>query len=671
MKTRFLLMSATAVSAAAVLSLPAIGQSLDYNAMSGLFGEAVTAGATGAPQRSSDVPATMIIITRDDIERSPEFDVPGLLRHYAGIGHNRFGFGDSQVAIRGEASGYMPRLLVLVNGREVYLDSYGYTAWSTLPVQLEEIQQIEVVKGPQSALYGFNAVSGVVNIITRNPDFENWATARVNVGNGGYDDVALTAGRSFGDRASVRFSYGNAGAEEFDPVASNVFAVSLADGDFSRETAALEGRFQLTDNVRLIAEATTSEVQLQELTSIYYTTRSLYELNSLKLDVEADTDFGFITVSGYRNETEIAYDFGPTSNELTAFRVQDLFKIGTNDTVRLTAEYREGTTISFPEPGNGGFGYETMAFSAMWNHKFSSAIDLTLAGRFDSVDWSRDGSPNPAIYIFSQEDYDVSFEEFSYNAALVWRPQSGGAVRFSAARGIQAPSMFDIGFTLFTTTTPIPLAITGNPNIETSVVTAYEVAYDRALSPTLDLRAALFTQETSDVRGTFGAFPDILPPSAPVPVLLFNNRGDTQTTGAEISVTGDPDGPWNWGLNYTYQNVEDDLDTFGLFTALDFENATPEHLANLHIGWTGERFTADAFFNYVSATTSPFQPEFGVLTQYELDAALAASFRAGFKVNDHVNVSLNAQNANFGSGEIANVNYQPASRTWLQLSTSF
>ncbi|WP_300532191.1 TonB-dependent receptor [Maricaulis sp.] len=670
MNTRFLMMSATALSAAAVLSLPAIGQSLDYSAMSDLFGEAVTAGATGAPQRSSDVPATMIIITRDDIARSPEFDIPGLLRHYAGINHNRFGFGDSQVSIRGEASGYMPRLLVLVNGREVYLDSYGYTAWSTLPVQLEEIQQIEVVKGPQSALYGFNAVSGVVNIITRNPDFGDWASARVNVGDGGYGDVSLTAGRRLGERASVRFSYGNAGADEFDPVESNTFAVSLADGDFSRETAAIEGRFQLSDNIRLIAEATTSEVELQELTSIYYTTRSLYELTSYKVDVEADTDFGFLTLSGYRNETEIAYDFGPSSNELTAFRVQNLFKLGTSDTVRLSAEYREGTTVSFPDPGNGGFGYETTAFSAMWNHKFSNAVDLTLAGRFDNVEWSRDGDPNPALYIFSQEDYDVSFEEFSYNAALVWRPQSGGAVRFSASRGIQAPSMFDIGFTLFTTS-PIPLAITGNPNIETSVVTAYEVAYDRAISPTVDLRAAVFMQDTSDVRGTFGAFPDILPPAAPVPVLLFNNRGDTQTTGAEISLTGNPDGPWNWGVNYTYQSVDDDLDTFGLFTALDFESATPEHLANAHVGWTGERFTADAYLNYVSGTTSPFQPEFGTLTRYDLDASLAASFRAGYRISDHVNVSLNAQNANFGSGEITNVNYQPASRTWLQLSTAF
>ena len=153
MKNIFLTTSLTALAASIAATAGVSAQSLDYTMMSELFGEPVTAGATGAPQRASDVPATMIIITQDDIQRAPEFDIPGILRHYAGVDFTRYSFGDSQVSIRGAASGYTPRLLVLVNGREVYLDSYGYTAWSTLPVQLDEIQQIEVVKGAQSALY--------------------------------------------------------------------------------------------------------------------------------------------------------------------------------------------------------------------------------------------------------------------------------------------------------------------------------------------------------------------------------------------------------------------------------------------------------------------------------------------------------------------------------------
>ena len=59
--------------------------------------------------------------------------------------------------------------MVLINGRQVYMVDYGRIVWGNLPVQLNEIRQIEVIKGPNSALYGFNAVGGVINIITYDP----------------------------------------------------------------------------------------------------------------------------------------------------------------------------------------------------------------------------------------------------------------------------------------------------------------------------------------------------------------------------------------------------------------------------------------------------------------------------------------------------------------------
>ena len=76
-------------------------------------------------------------------------------------------------------SAVQPRLLVLINGRQVYLDDYGRTAWQTLPVQIDEIRQIEVVKGPNSALFGFNAMGGVINIITFDPlaDFDQYGNS--------------------------------------------------------------------------------------------------------------------------------------------------------------------------------------------------------------------------------------------------------------------------------------------------------------------------------------------------------------------------------------------------------------------------------------------------------------------------------------------------------------
>ena len=671
MKKQILSTTAAVLAAGLTCQSGAFAQTLDYTAMSELFGEPVTAGATGAPQRASDVPATMVIITGEDIRRFPERDIPGILRHYAGMDVTRYGFGDGQVNIRGAATGYTPRLLVLVNGREVYLDSYGYTAWATLPVQLDEIQQIEVVKGAQSALYGFNAVSGVVNIITRNPELGNYATARVDGGTDSYTDLSLVAAYGFGDRASVRFSLGSTRADEFGGYPGNTGAAGFGDVEFSRDTLALEGRFALTNKVSLTTEFTHSEVNQVESTSIALAAESEYEITSYRAGIEADTDLGFLTVSGFRNEVEVLYSFGLNETSLTAFAIEDLFKVGTRNTIRLSAEYRDGESNSFPAPGNGDFGYETLAASAMWNRRFSDTIELTLAGRYDHVDWSRDGDPDPALYPFSREDYDVTIEEFSYNAALVWRPEFGGTMRFSTGRGVLAPTMFDIGFGLPVTVGGNTLVISGDPNIEPAIVTNYEIAYDRSLSPTVDLRAALFYHETEKDRGAFGPVPDLFPPAVNAPAFLFGNRGDTATTGAEVTLNGNPEGPWNWSVNYTLQSVEDDLSPFGVNTVRDYEGATPSHLANARVGWTGERFRADVLVNYVSSTDVPMQPAFGSVSRVSVDDVISASFRGEYVINDNLSVALNAQNANFGDGEQTNANTLTESRFWLSLRAGF
>jgi len=151
---------------AGLMSSAASAQSVDYQSLQDTIGEPVTTSVTGKPQRASETPASIEIITRNQIAHSPAHDVPDLLKTYAGVDVNRWTAGQTDVAVRGGVQTYNPRLLVLVDGRQVYLDHYGMTDWNLLGVQLEEIQQIELVRGPATALFGFNAASAVVNIIT-------------------------------------------------------------------------------------------------------------------------------------------------------------------------------------------------------------------------------------------------------------------------------------------------------------------------------------------------------------------------------------------------------------------------------------------------------------------------------------------------------------------------
>ncbi|MBL4837116.1 MAG: TonB-dependent receptor plug domain-containing protein, partial [Kordiimonadaceae bacterium] len=143
-------------------------QSIDYSSFEDMFGEPITVGATGTPKRASEVPVNMTIITAHQIRRSGSRDVPEILRTLVGLDVQRVTQTNANVAIRGmNIDG--GRLRVLINGRDTFRTYEGVTQWATLPVSMAEIRQIEVVRGPSTSLYGANAVTGVVNIITFNP----------------------------------------------------------------------------------------------------------------------------------------------------------------------------------------------------------------------------------------------------------------------------------------------------------------------------------------------------------------------------------------------------------------------------------------------------------------------------------------------------------------------
>src|SRR5690606_296934 len=124
--------------AAAALPMPAAvhAQAIDYGALEELFGEPVTMTVTGSPQRQSAVPVSMEIITAAEIGRTGARDLVGVLRHVAGVDFMQTTNDHADVSIRGYNEAFSSRLLVLVNGRQVYADYYGFTPWSTIPVEV-------------------------------------------------------------------------------------------------------------------------------------------------------------------------------------------------------------------------------------------------------------------------------------------------------------------------------------------------------------------------------------------------------------------------------------------------------------------------------------------------------------------------------------------------------
>ena len=114
-------------------------------------------------------PAAITIISQDDIRMSTASTVAELLQTVPGLDMMQLTASNPEVSIRGFNQRLSNKVLVLVDGRTVYQDFIGSTLWSALPITLEDIERIEIIRGPGSAIYGANAFGGVINIITRAP----------------------------------------------------------------------------------------------------------------------------------------------------------------------------------------------------------------------------------------------------------------------------------------------------------------------------------------------------------------------------------------------------------------------------------------------------------------------------------------------------------------------
>lgn len=123
--------------------------------------------ASKRPERLSDVPAAVFVITQEDIRRSGATSIPELLRMAPGVQVARISATEWAVNIRGYNELYANKLLVLIDGRSIYTHVFSGVFWDVRDTALEDIERIEVIRGPGASVWGSNAVNGVINIITK------------------------------------------------------------------------------------------------------------------------------------------------------------------------------------------------------------------------------------------------------------------------------------------------------------------------------------------------------------------------------------------------------------------------------------------------------------------------------------------------------------------------
>lgn len=141
----------------------------------------LTASMRASSERKA--PASVRVLTAREIEASGASTLWDALRQVPGVDVVETRAGQGDVSIRGFNQSTSNRLLVLLDGKTVLQEFYGLAAWEEIPVGLREVDRIEIVKGPASALYGANAIHGVINIITKTPEQLNGGLFGFSTGN--------------------------------------------------------------------------------------------------------------------------------------------------------------------------------------------------------------------------------------------------------------------------------------------------------------------------------------------------------------------------------------------------------------------------------------------------------------------------------------------------------
>jgi outer membrane receptor protein involved in Fe transport len=640
-KSKLVLGCATAAAGLAGFGAQAIAEPIDRGALEELFDEPVTLSATGAPQRANEAPVNMTIITQEDIRRSGAIDLPGVLERLANVDVMRDNRGMVDVTIRGYNSTLSPRLLVLLNGRQVYLDHYGMTNWSAIPVQLSEIRQIEVVSGPNTALFGFNAVAGVVNIITYDALRDDVDEFSATLGEPGYARASGVWTAHPSKRMGVRVSAGSAEAESYsgdDAVSRAAFGHDAVKP--VTKAGALNISYDLATNVRADFEATWS--MNEQMSRFYaYPLENQYETNSFKLGVSADTSLGMLSAQIYSNNLDQSSTGGVYDSRITVGSVSLIAKPAPAHIMRFAGEIRRNDL----EQGQSDLIYFIYSLSGMWNWQASQALALTSAARFDLLELRRSGPLIAPTFPFQNADYDGEITQWSYNLGAVYRMGDYDSLRMSAARGVGAPSLLELGLEgQLAAAPPFDLFYAGDPSISPTIVYNIEAGWDHEL-PALGakLRAAVFWQKNEDLKVLTARATTL---SQTAFALISDNVGESEMHGIELGLTGQA-GRLHWDAQYAWRHIDDALNIPPQEFGLDYEHTSPEHVVTAGLAWVAAHWEIGADARYTSATrqygiaplTFPLTP----LTPAHVDAYTQLNARLAWRPRQDLRIELSGR----------------------------
>jgi len=442
--------------------------------------------ASRRAQSALEAPNATSVITAEEIRLSGATTVPELLRRVPGAEVMMLGQGSANVSLRGFNQRIANKVLVLVDGRTEYQDFLGMTLWSSMPVELGDIERIEVIRGPGSALYGANAMLGVINIITRAPGTGPRARFQAFAGNGN------TAGGSF-------VSHGGSGGLRYRATA----AYSQAD-KWSRDVADDRPDMVVTDrqkdmglrsaraNLATVYQLDSGvELGLSGGVNRYYT--EIYPLGLLRnyyLDggsafVKADAGLGPLKVKAFWNHlgVDAGPQYEPTGQRSLATRV-------TSNVFNGEALFSQGFTLLGEHQVN--LGVEGRLKRVAWDY-LGPLREEFHAAAFIQDEW-RLAKPLRVVASYRVDRHPLLDGgkpglAHSPRVSALYQPFEGHAFRASAASAFREPTFLE---SYMGVRVPIPgvngasaLSV-GNQALKAERMLAFELGY-RGEAPVLGM----------------------------------------------------------------------------------------------------------------------------------------------------------------------------------------
>ncbi len=648
-KTQKFCLSLLAVTTS--LTLPFIANAaVDYGSLQSIFNEPVTLSATGTPQRVSEVSANMTIVTADDIRRSGTRSIPQIIGIYVpGMDTLQTGYAGFDVGVRGYQAPSMPRLLVLVDGRQVFIDDYSRTFWNNIPVNVDDIRQIEVVKGPASALFGSNAAGGVVNIVTYSPKYDknNVATAFAGTEHTMGGDATFTKNGEWG---GTKTSIGGYNAHEFNSGNGYNPVVDGAQINPTRRYVANSSVFNIDPNFELNTEFTYAYSRQNYALAIVEQDGDKLETYSARGGFQWKTPgWGLLINDNYFNHAYdplLGYRF---TTDLAVSKLEDQFEIGSSHVFRLGLEYRRKIFKDTYDAGNlfaeaPQLSENNYAVSGTWLWKLADNLSWTNAGRFDHMDMYQSGKL-PAGSYYSSSDYSHVINTFSGNSGFSYQPTVKDSFKLAYGRGVQMPSMIESALnTNFQLPTGPLLEVTGNPHLKPTMVQNYEFDYERKINDLYSTaKFGVYYQLNQDLK-SFYISPSFITMNGFFPTVLYSvkNVDSSHGWGGEFELKGSKNN-YRWDASYSISRVVDDA---AAAAGIGYNNSAPMHHVRLIGGYTYNQWEFDANAQYLSSTQA-----------YRAVAALSQSLektsayytmggRVGYNYNDRLTFALSGVNIN-------------------------